>query len=408
MVSAEELFREMEECLREQERIEVDAKSCSSCSTVDPEDEDQENYPVYYLPDGDVHICRGCKCDRLVLNDDSFYICEVTGIVHFASQAAEPTESVTGHKPSNCPDDHAGTPVGGAWRPRRDMFALSQAAYLAAKTMDDSGKTLYVDKVSEAKAAPKPLQKRGARCVDDPTPKSNPAPKRVRINKREIVSRDSFTSLVDEASSILSKLCNFDKKVCPKTKANSKLLDENFLFAAAVKKYVKECLSTGQPPTFDAVHNLSILAQSVAAEENRKLQLQETKSPLILHSLIRSLCAKLVVTLWVGSCKTPYMSRAKRGTDSFRPFACGVFYALKRGVALPDGRIVVPSLPAAYTDALPALRATAQNSLAKTLHSSSHRGLCTLHRCIASVVNTSVYNDAAQAATELAKAVRHV
>ena len=238
--------------------------------------------------------------------------------------------------------------------------------------------------------------------MDDPTPKTQPLPKRVRLNKREVVSRDNFSSLVDEASGILSKLCNFDRK--PKANARA---DENLLFAAAVRRYVKQCITTGQKPTFDAVHNLSILARSVAAEENRKLS-TETKTPLILHSLIRSLCAKLVVSLWIASCKSPYMSIAKRGTDSFRPFACGVFYALKRGVALKDGRIVVPALPAAFTDALPALRATAHNSLAKTLHSSSHRGLCTLHRCIASGANAALYNDAARAAAELAKAVRCV
>ena len=232
--------------------------------------------------------------------------------------------------------------------------------------------------------------------------------KRVRLNKREIVSRESFTSLVDEASAILTKLCNFDKKHKQKPEANSKLADEQFLFAAAVKKYVKQCLSTGQAPTLDAVHNISILAQSVAAEERKKLKAQESKSPPILHSVVRLLCSKLVVSLWVGSCKSPYMAVAKRGTDSFRPFACGVFYALKRGVSLPDGRIVVPSLPSVYTDALPALRATAHNSLAKTLHSSSHRGLCTLHRCIASVENTAVFNDAALAAAELAKCIRHL
>ena len=77
------------------------------------------------------------------------------------------------------------------------------------------------------------------------------------------------------------------------------------------------------------------------------------------------------------------MKEKAKNTESFRPFISGVLYALKRGVALSDGTAVVPQLPE-LADALPALRATAANSAAKTIHASSHRGLCTLHRSIAS------------------------
>lgn len=78
------------------------------------------------------------------------------------------------------------------------------------------------------------------------------------------------------------------------------------------------------------------------------------------------------------------MKKAKRGTDAYRPFVCGVLYAFKRGLTLADGTVLVPQC-AALANALPVLRGTGGNHVAKTLHSSSHRGMCTLSRCIASV-----------------------
>ena len=161
-------------------------------------------------------------------------------------------------------------------------------------------------------------------------------------------------------------------------------------------------------PTLDAVHNLAIMAQNVATQERSKAS--ATKVPKILQPQMKQLVSELVVSLWVASCKSKYMDEARRGSDSFRPFACGVYYALKRGVALPDGRIVVPSLPESFTSALPALRSTAANSLAKTLHSSSHRGLCTLHRCVNATSSDSeaafLFADAARRASDLAHAVK--
>ena len=99
---------------------------------------------------------------------------------------------------------------------------------------------------------------------------------------------------------------------------------------------------------------------------------------------------------------------AKRGNDSYRPFVSGVLYALKRGVSLPDGTVVLPQLPQ-LTDALPALRTTAANSAAKAIHASSHRGLCTLHRSIASCsepLARRLYAHAALQAKQLAEDVQ--
>ena len=78
----------------------------------------------------------------------------------------------------------------------------------------------------------------------------------------------------------------------------------------------------------------------------------------------------------------------KRGNDSFRPFAAGVLYSFKRGVYLNDGTCVVPALEALAVH-LPALRSPQSTALAKQLQSSSHRGICSFHRSIASMASLS-------------------
>ena len=99
---------------------------------------------------------------------------------------------------------------------------------------------------------------------------------------------------------------------------------------------------------------------------------------------MRSLIARLIVSLWHAACLTPHMRDDRKGNDSFRPFAAGVLYSLKRGVYLEDGTCIVPELETLAAH-LPALRSTQSTRQAKQLQSSSHRGICTLHRSITSI-----------------------
>ena len=412
------LFKEMEASLRyEKAALADDTSSTASTCDLDSDMENDEEFSqgtVYYLDDGDVHVCKGFKCPMLELNAESEYICGCTGVVFGRKTEEEPAESVTGRKPTNSQDDHAGEPVGGRHYPKRDMFQASCQAYLAASadTDDVMEKSTYVDqKSAEKAAAPRLSSKRGALCVDQKPPPLQPTAgnKRARVNKREFHDQDTYNALVTEAEGILNKLVNYDKKTSAKPReapSDPRLMDPSFLFGAAVKKYVKECLAASVAPSLDAIHNIGIMAHNVALEEQKKAQAASASQPKLLRLHIRTLCSKLVVALWTASCKTSYMDSAKRGGDSFAPFAAGVYYALKRGVALADGRIVVPALNESYTNALPALRATAHNSAAKRLHSSSHRGLCTLHRCVNSFGTTSGYlfDDAAKCASQLAAA----
>ena len=359
---------------------------------------------VVYLPDGDIHVCKGARCPFLELNEDKCYVCSLTGIMYGALSVRE--DFSTGRQAgSSNPDDHAGEPVGGQWKPKKDMHAMSSAAYNAAQQLQEQEGDAAIASPGSGKDSPK--VKRGARCVDEPTPE--PQQKRPRAIRRNASDREQFRALQEDAENTLCKLVNFDKRPESKAKARDpRLMDKDALFEAAIKKYTKECLASGTAPTLDAVHNIALAAANVAAEEKRKASLEQSKTALLLKVNMREQVTSLACSLWLASCRTPYMDEARRGADSFRPFVCGVLYALKRGVTLPDGTVVVPACPQ-LAAALPALRATSANSVAKALHASSHRGLCTLHRSISSCASDEapeIYSNCARLAQQLANSVR--
>lgn len=361
---------------------------------VEEETEDSRCF-VCYLPDGDIHVCKGPKCEHLELNEDKCYVCRLSGFV-FGTLSVRDDYSTGRQAGSSNPDDHAGEPVGGQWKPKKDMVSMSTAAYGASDTLKQEESTLYKSPSSQQKDQQRGQPaKRGARCVDEPVCEDKEV-KRSRHHRNAGCAPGKFRALVEDAEGILCKLVNFDKRVDAKKEKekekspavrDARLMNKDFLFQAAMKKYTKECIASGTVPSLDAIHNIAIASANIAADEKRKadaaIARQSNKTPLILKVRMREQVTTLACSLWVASCNTPYMEGAKRGADSFRPFVCGVFYALKRGVSLPDGTVVVPACPQ-LAEALPALRATAANSCAKALHASSHRGICTLHRSISS------------------------
>ena len=283
---------------------------------------------------------------------------------------------------------------------------MSHAAVHAAETLPhaDAPDSPEVPP-RRALGADKP-HKRGARCVDDPC--TEPAPKRSRLRAHG-TEREKFSAMQEDAENTMCKLVNYDRRGEARTAKHAhdpRLLDQHALFVAAIKKYTKECISSGVVPTLDAVHNIALSAARVAAEQKRKLSADAT--PPIMRVRMREQVTALACCLWDACCRTPYMADKRRAVDSFRPFVCGVLYALKRGVGLPNGARVVPACPL-LAEALPALRATAANSVAKMLHASSHRGLCTLHRCIASCSGeqaAKLYENATRLARSLEASVR--
>lgn len=226
-----------------------------------------------------------------------------------------------------------------------------------------------------------------------------------------VIDQEKQVQLKQDVANILCKLANCEKKMGrdgkPANKRDSRLQNAAFVREVGLRKYVKCCLANGSTPNLDDVHNICITANEIATTERQKAIEESKQGALILKVRMRETISALVVALWSASLATPYMVKKRRGADSFRPFAVGVCYALKRGVTLADGTVVVPAV-SKVTESLPTLRSAAPNSAAKALHASSHRGLCTLHRCISSCVVGEaeiLYRSAAGIAASLARDV---
>lgn len=339
---------------------------------------------VCRLPDGDIHVCddecpyavQGCDHNG---HSNGDWVCAHTGRIVMRS-CEERTDMSTGRSTwSADPDMQGGGPMGGKWRKKRDMKKESQSAYLAAKQFDDS----EMPRAIEAPKAARTGAKRGALCVDEAAPQDT-GPKRIRVSKKDVASSSTRSLLIEEATSTFSKLFGKHGVVADKGPVvDARLLDFSLLFQAAVKKYLKETAAKGGRPSMDEVHNIALAVDKVIADEKRKLAESESSGKLSVTSMrFRATAARLAVALWTGACGTSYLSQARRGADSFRPFCAGVYYAFKRGLALSDGTVLVPKIDE-FTQALPSSKAIAADPTLKSLHASSHRGLCTIHRAIA-------------------------
>lgn len=378
------------------------ADEMRSAWEVDSDSEDEEDTygckrkqrPVMArLPGGDLHVCTaGCHCPFLVTNEDNLLVCQFTGVIHGSESVDEFFDLCGGiGKKSGDPDANCGEPVYGKFVKRVDPLAASRSAFQAAKQFEDSDITGFVNCNDTCDRKP---PKRGALCVGEVV--SSDFKKRQRTNKKCVENRHTCSNLVSEAEGVYGKLINFDKCASydkklegergerKKAPMDPRMKSADFVRTAAIKRYVKQCVADSVSPCMDEIHNLCILAQTIA-KKARESEVGVNDRATIRTSVFRSCVANLIVSLWVAACGTPYMLNSpKRGTDAFRPFCCGVLYAMKRGLRLSDGCVIIPQCNM-IAAALPVLRGTGGNAAAKTLHSSSHRGICTLSRCISSL-----------------------
>jgi hypothetical protein len=442
-MSAVDCWALMAEALRENE---VEYGECG------PEDH-LRDVIVVHLPDGDVHICRGAACPHASLNEDKMYVCGLSGVIVGVSALRE--NYSTGREAGSAdPDALAGGPLGGSWAKQKDVVQLSEQATTLAETTE--AKLAEVEFIIPTRKSRKNMVKRGARCVDAPPeegavhvkrhrtavkanenddttnraetepPELNIGPAAARAVVLEpdqattatVTNRASFASLVREAENVINRLVNYEKKpevpTCVKDVAkprDPRLLDHAALFDLGVTRYGRECLAAGAVPTLDALHNIAIVARAIAATERKRDSVgvrARGQSALLLRVRVRELVSTLCAHLWVACCVTPYMRNERRSSDSFKPFVSGCLYALKRGIQLCNGTPVLPVSPD-LASALPALRATASHSSAKALHAASHRGLCTLHRSVASCSpeqQTTIFSESAFVCSKLVAVLR--
>ena len=369
----------------------------------------QDGATYVELPDGDYHVCFGIACKHAAVDASKSIWCGMTGLYVGFHAERDHDASWTGRSTSSAnPDDLSGTPQGG-WLKRRDMYQASVDAHRMAVKLTDE-ECVYVPK--ERDARPAGPVKRGALCVDETADQvAGPSAgasgsKRHRTSKRVDHAREANRKLHIEAMNILDKLVNAEHCHAAAPAATDdpardgpldpRLQNLEFVRNAALRKYSNDVRSGARPFDMSTLHDICIHANEFVRRQ-RSLQRErdaralarehEDAAPAVTRRFdgqTQRCCADLVVNLWSAVCSTPYMREDRRGNDSFRPFAAGILYGLKRGTYLPDGTCIVPELPMISAQ-LPQLRSQQASTAAKQLQSSSHRGLCSLHRSIASL-----------------------
>jgi len=380
---------------------------------------------VVQLDNGDYHVCGGTRsCPYAVHDRENYLVCPFSGIVLGQSPVVSEDPEWSGKSARSAnPDDTAGLPMGGAWRARRDMFAASVQAHLNAKAFkEDADKMpVYVESEKEKRTREeRQSTRRGALCVDQVAVER--VPKRVRTSKKRVRDADQFTKLAEEASVVIERLLSTQRSAsgaaavgdAPVAHADPRLQNVDFVTKVALRRYVQEARRAGEGVNLVAMHDVIVAAHNLVREQ-RAAALERRRATArgahYFSAEVKGACSRLVVALWRAACETPHMLSSKRGADSFRPFVSGVLYALKRGITLPDGTVVVPALPSLATH-LPTLRSNDATPVARQLHASSHRGLCSLHRSVASMTASGSdvphFRDAAKLARDLVAHVRRL
>jgi hypothetical protein len=413
---------------------------------IDDMDEDGDDYKTMYanaggrlrtgkptftdMPGGDVHVCYGAQCPHVEVTKEKQLVCSLTGRVVGVEHSREQEAGWTGRSVGSAnPDDTAGTPIGG-WIKRRDMFAASSQAWQMAKSFGEADQKTVQTYVPPPTRPAKTTQerlpaKRGALCVDDgESPASPSANRRQRTGRRETWTHDAIEKLVIVAATVVSDLFIVgDDQTSTTSVSTSTPTDEErdprlqnieFVRTLALRRYVNACAKGEQRLNASVLNDVCIHANAFVrakrAEANSAAYVTtETgnkgkRRGACYQGPVRHLIARLIVTLWHAACLTPHMRDNRKGNDSFQPFAAGVIYSLKRGVYLENGTCVVPELET-LAGHLPALRSTHSTPTAKRLQSSSHRGICSLHRSMTSISSMEA-EEAAQVSRLLADAAR--
>lgn len=344
--------------------------------------------------DGDIHMCFGEKCKHVRIDSDNQYVCTISGLVVGVQQKRDCDPGWTGRSTGTSNVDEAsGIPVGG-WVKRRDMYAASVAAYRNAHEISDAEIVPLPVEVE-----PVPTIKKGALCVDE-FPDATTIPKKSRSSRKENWTRESIDKLASEAVYVIDKLFIANLNTAPQESTlDPRLQNLEFVKVMAIRKYIKRCVDGESELNLDVLGNVVIHAnefvrgqRKVASARLKASALRATnkrkRTNAVFSGQIRNQLSRLIVSLWRASCCTKHFMNSKKGSDSFRPFAAGILYSLKRGLYLNDGTCVVPVLEELSVH-LPALRSSSSTVAAKQLQSSSHRGICSIQKALASISQMS-------------------
>lgn len=443
MFSHDDLFRHALRAKNGDEWEEEDENS------MQIDEQTQSETRVVKLPTGGFHVCRGRECPHVsvcITSTEKEFVCDITGEVVGVSIETNLDSSWTGRSVGSCDVDstNAGCPTQ-PWRAKRDAFLSSASAWERAKTIniedveEDDTNFRMPPPPTEAK-----LLKRGAPCVIEASSSSVQNERKERAVKRAVALQDHVTMerLRKDASSVVSKLVStaFEdddaqtrRRKTPETPAavesasleDPRLQNYEFVFLVGLRRYLARCQKEGIAPCIDAIHNTSIAASEFVKARQRAFK-KKREGGLDKHAARAVVsngqtidnCAALICTLWIAVSATTPFQDAQFG-ESFRPFAAGVLYALRQGVVLENGEgaemEVIPKIPL-ISDHLPTLKSSNVSYAARQLQSSSHKGMCAIHRSIASVSELSgnerssvlqKFNHAAVVGLKLLEGVAH-
>jgi hypothetical protein len=355
---------------------------------------DNTSPTVVQLSDGDWHVCERERCPHACVDiENHAYFCSLSGLCWGTEFVGDSEPTWTGRSTTTGdPDAISGTPIGG-WRPRRDAFAESQRAFHAASAISDR-EVVYVETQRERDAREaRCTARRGALCVDQ-EPDEAPVVKKPRASKRP-PTRELYEKLSAEVNTVIDKLTSVKRESntpsAPwSTSAEDvRLHNPDFVLKVAIRQLVKRAQVGDDVLSNSRVHDVTVYAHAFAKRKREEAAAHAAaakgnKRRKGFGGDTKTRIVNLVLSLWKAACATEYLSNdAKRGADSFRPFVSGILYATKRGVCMSNGMEIVPEVPS-IADQLPTLRSQDATDQARQLQSSSHRGLCCLHRSIAS------------------------
>lgn len=335
---------------------------------------------IFRFADGDIHYCDACCPYTEHLHGD--LVCKYTGRV-VGRECEQRTNACTGRTNwSVDPDAACGVPS--YTGQRRNMKRASQQAFFSASNSDfDVSLYAPVQKVASHKKV------RVASLCTAIKVDPNVAPKTNVFGRR--------TNVLHEAEWLYRKLILSTFASSPlhghaqRAVATASRVTPEALFKAVLRKYVLEQAASGLLPCLDEIMNLSLAVHNTLADKGATtLVTDRTVQPDNVE--VRRELVHLAATLFACAAETPYFQSLSKGTESFRPFCVGVFYACKRGMTLTDGSILVPKVPV-IERALSCNRNADKSATTKSLHLLAHRGLMVLQRCLASVPRT----DAARA-----------